>query len=185
MPKLASYGWVLAVFALPILILPLSSVSCVFEATKRMEFIVLGSIVVNALNYVFFRIMVRSLADLSAVGWTLLGTAAVAALLYNVLFLAFHGRYRLRFEWGAWRELVGKGLVIGFIQITLMLILNMNVFLLAFMRGDQEVGLFSAGYRALFMLIQLLNLFHTLMSPILFESWMRDRAEYRLTSRST
>ncbi len=178
-PKLNSYGWILVVFSATILPFPFS-VQCVFEATKRMEFPSLIAVLSQVLNYVLIKFFVNVPDDLITVGIITISINVFIFTIHNIVFVRQYGVWKLIFDRLMWREFLQKGIVIGFIQIIINMIHYFSILLLGFMKGDVEVGLYSAAYRIMFMIISVMGIFHNLTSPILFENYKLNFSKYKL-----
>lgn len=176
-PKFNNFGWILVVFSATILVSPFSAQS-VFEATKRLEFPSIVTIITQAINYFLALTFVKTSDDLINVGLIILSINAITALLHNLFFLKFYGKWKAHINTTLWKKFITSGIVVGFIQITIMMIHYFDVFMLEFMKDDIAVGLYSAAYRAMFMIIQFFAIFFNLMNPILFENYKNSLENY-------
>jgi len=176
--RLGDFGWTLVVFSLVVLGSPFS-IGCAFEADKRMEFpaaIAVASQIVNLSAVVFF---IKSPEDLVLVGAISALLTFFSAILSNIIFVKVFGRWRLNFNGEMWREFLVAGIIIGVIQITVQMLHYLDTIMLGFIKDDIAVGLYSAAYRAMFMIISLMGIFHNLMNPILFENFNKDMPAFR------
>jgi len=182
--KISNYGWILVIFALPCLINPLNSVSTFFEATKKMEYFSFASVFMTIINYVLLYIFVKTPDNLFNAGLINLLTSLIVPLTLNLIFFVMHGEIRFNLNKNMLRNLLTKGLIIGFIQITIMMIHYFNISILGFMKGDREVGLFSSAYRAFWLPVSFLGIFHTLIIPILSENYVENFSKYKSAFKS-
>jgi len=177
-PKFENFGWVLVVFSATVLISPFSA-QCVFEATKRLEFSSIVAIITQAINYVLAIMFIEKPDDLIKVGIIILSINALTALMHNIFILKFYGKWKPHINIALWKKFIKSGIVVGFIQITVMMIHYIDVFMLGFMKDDIAVGLYSAAYRVMFMIISFLAIFFNLMNPILFENYRNNFENYK------
>ncbi len=177
-PNLRSFGLILVVFAATILPFPFS-VQCVFEATKRIEFPSLISIGTQLLTYVLLRVFVNSPNDLLAIGLVLTAINSLIFILHNIIFIKYYGMWKFSIDRILWINFLRDGFIIGFIQVIVNMNHYFNVFLLHFMKTDYEVGIFSAAYRVMFIIISVIAIFPNLMTPILFENYKLNLEKYK------
>lgn len=171
------YGLYLLVFGSSVFFIPLSC-QYVFDAEKRMEFPSLISMIVSIAVYLCAVIFVKNPEHLMRAGVMNTASLAFTVLFQLVIYLVRYGRFSFVFEWHTWKRLLKSGIIIGFIQITVTMIHYINIILLEFMKGSTAVGLFSAAYRAMFMIIMLMGIFHNLMNPILFENYKKGIVDF-------
>lgn len=176
--KLRGFGWVLIIFSITILPFPFS-VQSVFEATKRIEFPSIISIISQLVNFILIILFVKSPDDLLFLGIILVSINVLIFITHNFIFIKYYGRWKWSFDKLLWTEFLKNGIVIGFIQI----VSNMNHFfdilLLGFMKTDQEVGIYSAAYRVMFMIISVMSIIINLIMPILFENYKLNLEKYK------
>jgi O-antigen/teichoic acid export membrane protein len=176
--KLQDYGWLLVIFGSSVFFIPLSC-QYVFEAYKRLEYPSIISVIVPIVIYLLAIIFVNNPNDIFAAGLINTGSIALIVLMQIGLVIKIHGRPRLVFDPVIWKRLLKSGIIIGFIQITVTMLHYFNIILLEFLKDDTAVGLFSAAYRAMFMIITLMGIFHNLMNPILFENYKKSAEDFR------
>ncbi len=168
--KLNSYGWILVIFASTVLASPFSA-QCVFESSKRLEFPSVITILSQAVNYLLIIRFVQQPDDLIRAAMILVFKNIIMVLSHHVLYIKLFETYRWNFDADLWKRFLKSGLVIGLIQVTVMLLHYFDVFMLNFMKGEVDVGLYSAAYRAMFMILTMIAIINNLMSTLLFESY--------------
>jgi O-antigen/teichoic acid export membrane protein len=176
--KLQNYGWLLAVFGCSVFFIPISC-QYVFEAFKRLEYPSIISVIVPVVTYLLAILFVRDPGGIFAAGLINTGSIALLVIMQIVLVIKIHGRPRLTLDPAIWKRLLKSGIIIGFIQITVTMIHYFNIILLEFLKDSTAVGLFSAAYRAMFMIITLMGIFHNLMNPILFENYKKSADAFK------
>jgi len=176
--KMSGYGLLILVFSTAVLASPFS-VQPVFEAVKRIEFPASINIIIQVINYIAARILVKKPDDIIYAAVLVAVVAFVTVIIHNIVFLRFFGRLKFVFKRDLCIELITSGLVIGFIQITATMIHYFDVFMLGFMKNDYSVGQYSASYRAMFLIVSLSGIIHNLMSPILFETFQKSKELYK------
>jgi O-antigen/teichoic acid export membrane protein len=176
--KLQDYGWLLFVFGSSIIFIPLSC-QYVFEAFKRLEYPSIISVVVPIITYILAILFVNNHDDIFAAGLINTGSIGLIVLMQIGLVIKIHGRPPLVFDLDIWKQLLKSGIIIGFIQITVTMLHYFNIILLEFLKDNTAVGLFSAAYRAMFMIITLMGIFHNLMNPILFENYKKSIDDFK------
>ena len=177
-PKLHGFGWMLVIFSTQILPFPFSA-QCVFEATKRMEFPSLIAVGQQLLNLVLVIVFVHSPDDLLAAGLILVVINVIIFLTHTLIFVKYYGMWRLSFNLAEWKLMLKDGIIIGFIQLINMMIHYFNITLLGLMTTDFEVGIFSAAYRVIFMILSVFIILHNLITPIFFENYGSDMEKFK------
>jgi O-antigen/teichoic acid export membrane protein len=177
-PKLHGLGWLLVIFGTMILPFPFS-VQCAFEATKRMEFPSIISIVSQVLNLILVMTLVRTPDDLLAAGLILTAVNVFIFALHNIIFFKYYGLWKPVIDLALWKTLLKDGIIIGFIQIVNTMIHFFNITLLGFMKTDHEVGIFSAAYRVIFMILSIIAILYNLITPIFFEYYKLNLEKFK------
>lgn len=168
--KLSSYGWILVVFSSTVLASPFSA-QCVFEANKQLEFPSIITVLSLAAHLFLVIYFVRKPDDLLIAAVILVSKNMIVVFSHTIIYLKLYKTYRWYVNIGLWKYFINTGLVIGLIQVSVMLLHYFDVFMLNFMKGEAEVGLYSAAYRAMFMILTLIAILNNLMSTLLFESY--------------
>ena len=177
-PKLLGFGWALIAFSITILPFPFS-VQCVFEATKKMEYPSLIAIVSQVINLVLIKLFIKSPDDLIPMGLILTGINVFIFVCHNIIYIKDYGMWKLNFDTTMWGSFLKGGIIIGIIQIVSQMIHFFNVTLLGFMKTDYDVGIFSAAYRVIFMIMSVIAIFHSLITPIFFENYSRNLEKFK------
>ena len=176
--NLYNYGVILIIFSIPVLTVPFSAQS-IFEAHKRLEIPSIVSIIVQILNLTLVLLLVNSPEDLIVAGVITVIVHISRILFHNIIFLKLFGMWKLNFDKKLWKNLISSGAIIGCIQILFTLINYLNVFMLEFMKDSRAVGLYSAAYRGMFLIVAFMGIFHNLMYPILFENFKKDFKKFK------
>lgn len=178
--KIEQYGWTLAIFAIPLLFSPLNSVNVVFEGFKRLEFFSLLQTFLGVINLLAVLFIIKSPEDLNNLGYITVLIALANSLILNAMYISLYGKYSLNYDKKLLKELISKGIGIGLMQVTIMLIHYLDIFMLGFMKDDTQVGLYSAAYKIMFAILSMLSIFNNIISPILFENFKKNKAMFQI-----
>jgi len=168
--KISSYGWILVIFSSTVLASPFSA-QCIFESNKRLEFPSIITILSQIVHFILVFLFVKQPDDLIIAAIIIVFKNAIVVLSHNFIYLRLFKTYRWNFDFELWKNFLKSGLVIGLIQMSVMLLHYFDVFMLNFMKGEIEVGLYSAAYRAMFMILTMIAIINNLMNTLLFESY--------------
>lgn len=168
--KLSSYGWILVIFSSTVLASPFSA-QCVFESNKKLEFPSIVTILSQAAHFILVILFVQKPDDLINAAMIILFKNALNVSSHTFIYIRLFKPYRWNFDIGLWKTFIKSGLVIGLIQVSVMLLHYFDVFMLNFMKSETEVGLYSAAYRAMFMILTMVAIINNLMNTLLFESY--------------
>ena len=176
--QLRDYGLLLVVFGSSIVFIPLSC-QYVFDAYKRLEYPSLISVITPIIIYACAKIFVNHPDDIFAAGLINTGSIAFIVFMQAGFVVKLYGGFSFVLDPHIWKRLLKSGIIIGFIQITGTMLHYFNIILIEFLLDNTAVGLFSAAYRAMFMIIMLMGIFHNLMNPILFGNYKKSFADFR------
>jgi len=161
----------LYVLTLPILAL---SVDWVFRAVQRMYWNTILQIVTAVLTLVLTVIFVRYPRDLLRVAVIAAIAAAVTAFLGIVVLgrLGYHARPR--FSVAESKYLLGQSLPLCASSLAVLLYTQANCLILGAVRGETDVGLYSAAIRLSQVFYQPFWLFFGAMAPALMQCWAQS-----------
>ena len=117
----------------------------------------------------------RNLVWVAVATWSgfIVGDALCAALLVRAGQLR-----RSRVEPDLVRDLLRRGMPFLGSALLVQLIINLDVVVLGFVRGNREAGVYSAAYRLAFYALMVAGVVTTTVFPQLVSRWERDRASF-------
>jgi O-antigen/teichoic acid export membrane protein len=177
--KLMNSRYLLIFFSSVILTTPFT-VQPIFDSIKRQEIPSIIEILLILINYILIRIFIVHQNDIIYAAIIIFSLSFIRFTAHQIIFAKLFGIWRPKIDLNLWKRLFTSGIVIGFIQITIYFIHYFNVFIIGLMKDDTSIGQFSASYHAMFMIIQLMGIFHTLMIPILFGYFRTSRLLYEI-----
>lgn len=144
---LAAYGLTL---------IPLGvSLDWVFRGLRRMQYVALGTLI-QSLSYLGLVIWtVHGPADVVRVPLAMLGAACIMVILLGIIYARIYGRLRLAFNSALWKHSLRIALPMGLGAFMVQIYYFMDAAVLGFVHGERVVGLYSAAYKVLLLLIGL------------------------------
>ena len=131
------------------------------------------------MNYLLIINYVKGPQDLIVTGIVLFSINLFIVIVHNILLVKLYGRWKPVFDIGLWKKLIKEGIVIGFIQIAVQMINHFDKLIIPPMSDYTSLGIYNAAYRAMYMVLSVMAIFHILMSPILFESFKTSLESYK------
>jgi O-antigen/teichoic acid export membrane protein len=152
LPKPVEIKWLIILYGLmlwPSAIL----LDWVFQGLEKMEYTGLARILPAALYLLMIIILVRQADEILRIPVLQVLTLMLTAGLLWWLFWRHYGSIRFRPDWSYIRRIFGASLTIGITNLLNLFIFNAPLLLLGFMRGNAEVGFYSAGLKLVMVLI--------------------------------
>jgi O-antigen/teichoic acid export membrane protein len=139
----------------------------VFQGREEMEYIGISRILQSAAYVVFLLVLVHGRNNVSFVPVSYLIAYAIAT---SFLFFAFIRRYqgfRIRFSPRFWRELLIVSTPVGLATILNQAALTLPPVILGILYANEVVGVYSAAYKIIIMLLIIERVFHYVSFPVL------------------
>ena len=127
----------------------------VFQGIERMEYIGLSRVLSRGASFFLIFIFVKGTDQLLLVPCLqILGNVLTVVFLLIILSKRY-GRPRLSFNLAGWREILRQAAPLGAAILMIQVIYNIDTIMLGFMRSDEEVGYYNAGYKIIFLIFAL------------------------------
>jgi O-antigen/teichoic acid export membrane protein len=151
-----------------------------------MEFNGIARALLQAFYTGLILVLVKSPGQLLAVPLIYLAAYSIASFFLLLLFVRHFDMPRFKFDFKLWKKLLSKALPMGSAFIMVRLYTYFDTVMLQFMRGEEEVGYYSAAYKIIFFFINLGLIYNQAIFPVvsrLFHTSIDDMR--RLLSAST
>jgi len=139
----------------------------VFEGKQRMEFVGGARVLQWALYFGLIVGIVKSSDQLLAVPMLYFASISAATLFLMVLFSRRYGRPSFKIDLDMWKSMLRRSLPVGFALIMITLYTNLDTIMLQFMRGEEEVGYYSAAYKIILFITGLGGMYYIAIFPVL------------------
>lgn len=137
-----------------------------FKGLERMETVALSQIIGSLLGDSLILFLVRIRSDTYYVPLFYLAGLALKAIMLAALFMRDHGFIRFTFDRGFTVRALKSAIPLFFSFILIQVYYNLDTVMLGFMKSDQMVGLYSAAYRIIMVLIAVGALLHEVLFPL-------------------
>jgi O-antigen/teichoic acid export membrane protein len=146
----------------------------VFQGREEMGFIGAGRVLQYGIYFILLILFLKSAERILVVPFAfVIGYIASAAFLL-VVYIRKNRRLKLRFSIADWRTIllaaVPVGLAIIFNQVTI----SLPPIILGIFHTNYEVGIYSAGYKIVFMLLMIDRVFYYVFFPILTKQFSKN-----------
>lgn len=152
LPKAAEVKWLIFLYGL--MLWPSAALlDWVFQGLEKMEYTGLARILPAALYLLMILLWVRHADDILRIPVLQVLTLTLTAGLLWWLFWRHYGSLLFRPDWPYIRRMFRASLTIGMTSLLNLVIFNAPLLFLGFLRGDAEVGFYSAGLKLALVLI--------------------------------
>lgn len=125
----------------------------VFQGIEKMEYIALTRILFRGIETGLLILFVNGPEDLLRVPCFQVAGNLIPAILLIVIFMKTVGRFRIRFDFKAWKPYLAQSLSMGLSIIMVQIYQGADRVMLGFMRTNEEVGFYSAAHKIIMVLI--------------------------------
>jgi O-antigen/teichoic acid export membrane protein len=137
----------------------------VFQGIEKMEFIGVARLMQYGIYALLLLILLKSDHDILMVPVSFLAGYAVAAVFLIIIFLQRYKLLKIRFSVGLWRQLLVSSIPVGLAIIFNQIALYLPPIVLGICHSQEEVGLFSAGFKIITMLLIVERVFYYVFFP--------------------
>ncbi len=138
----------------------------VFQAREEMEYIVGGKVIQYLVYFMLLFIFFKNKNQILAVPFSFLGGYVIATLFLLVFFFRKYKKIDFSFNFRRSYQILTTALPIGIATIIYQAVLNFPVIYLGVFHSESEVGLFSAGFKIILLLLIIERIFYYLLFPI-------------------
>ncbi|MBN2619870.1 flippase [candidate division WOR-3 bacterium] len=139
----------------------------VFQGREEMEYIGVSRVLQSAAYVVFLVVLVHGLENLVFVPVSyLIGYGLATGFLIFSFFRRYHG-FRIRFSFRFWRELLIVATPVGLATVFNQAALTLPPIILGIFHAKEVVGVYSASYKIIIMLLIIERVFHYVSFPVL------------------
>ncbi|MEO0123224.1 MAG: flippase [candidate division WOR-3 bacterium] len=137
----------------------------VFQAREEMEYVAGGRIIQYLGYFIFLLILFKDKNQILAVPFSFLGGYIIATLFLIVIFLHKYKKIYFSINFHRFHQILTAALPIGIATIIYQAVINFPVISLGIFHSDSEVGLFSAGFKIILLLLIIERAFYYLLFP--------------------
>jgi len=138
----------------------------VFQAREEMEYVAGGKIIQYLSYFILILILLKNKNQIFSVPISFLGSYIIATLFLLVFFIQKYKKIYFFFSPLKSYQILLTALPIGFATIIYQAVINLPVICLGVFHGEKEVGLFSAGFKIILLLLIIERVFYYLLFPI-------------------
>ena len=139
----------------------------VFQGREEMLYIGAGRIVQYGVYLIFLLLLMRGAADILVVPFAFVIGYMIAAGFLIAIYITKYKSFKLRFSVSKWRSILSTSIPVGLAVIFNQVTISLPPIILGIFRNDYSVGIFSAGYKVVFMLLVIERVFYYVFFPIL------------------
>ncbi|MDQ7095574.1 flippase [Desulfosporosinus sp. PR] len=155
-----------------------SSVYNYFQAKQQMYYAAMYQFLSTFLIGVLTIIVVVTKGNVVMITYAQTVAALVISLM---LYVHLRRSIRLEFNWQRLLEMLKKGLPYGAAVIFLYVYFQIDMFMLSLMRTSREIGIYSAAYRLISVLLFIPGILTSVMYPVLFQLGVESHDKHRET----
>ncbi|WP_407306584.1 flippase [Desulfosporosinus sp. SB140] len=153
-----------------------SSVYNYFQAKQQMYYAAMYQFLSTFLIGVLTIVVVVTKGNVVMITYAqMAATLAISVMLY----IHLRRNIRLEFNWHRLVEMLRKGLPYGAAVIFLYVYFQIDMFMLSLMRASREVGIYSAAYRLISVLLFIPGILTSVIYPVLFQLGVESHDKHR------
>lgn len=146
----------------------------VFQGREQMIQVGLARFIQYAVYVLLIFVIVRTGDDIIGVPTAYFAGYSVAAGFLLLLFIRARGSLRIVFSWEKWKRILIKSTPVGFATILNQLSLNLPPLLLGILYVKDEVGLYSASFKIVIMLLIIERVVHYVFFPVIARQHLQE-----------
>jgi O-antigen/teichoic acid export membrane protein len=146
----------------------------VFQGREEMEYIGISRLVQYGVYVGLLLVFLGKGQGILVVPTSFFVGCSVAATFLIIVFFSKYKSLRLKFSFSSWRRLLIISTPVGLATIFNQVSLNLPPIFLGVFYSKIEVGLFSAGYKIIIMLLIIERVFHYVFFPIISKQYSRS-----------
>lgn len=148
----------------------------VFQAREEMEFVGAAKIIQYACFFIFVFLFLKNEKQILSVPISYLCGYITATVFLILIFFKKYGKFYFILEIRNIYSILIAALPIGFATIIYQAVMNFPVISLGIFHSKSDVGIFSAGYKIIFLLLIVERIFYYLFFPILSRQAKQSQA---------
>ncbi|MEO0136279.1 MAG: flippase [candidate division WOR-3 bacterium] len=152
----------------------------VFQAREEMGIVATGKIIQSLGYLIFILILLRNPKQILTIPIAFFAGYTIATILLIFFFIKRYKRLYVLFNFSAFANLLSAALPIGLATIIYQAVFNLPTIWLRMLYGEKEVGLFSAGFKIVLLLLIIERVFYYLVFPILSRASKKNPAHLPL-----
>jgi O-antigen/teichoic acid export membrane protein len=139
----------------------------VFQGREEMDCIGAGRIIQYVVYFVILLLFMKGAADILVVPLAFVIGYVIAAFFLILIYIKKYKSFKFRFLVAGWRTILGTSIPVGFAIIFNQVTISLPAIVLGIFKTNYDVGIFSAGYKIVFMLLVIERVFYYVFFPIL------------------
>lgn len=151
----------------------------VFQGREEMAYIGAGRIIQYGIYLVVLLLFLKQVTDILIVPLAFVVSYLINAVFLIAIFISKYRSFRFRFSISKWRMILSSSVPVGLAVIFNHVTISLPPIVLGIFRSNYAVGIFSAGYKIIFVLLIIERVFYYVFFPLL--SRQHKRKPERLT----
>jgi O-antigen/teichoic acid export membrane protein len=146
----------------------------VFQGREEMGYVGVERIIQYGVYLVILLAFLKGPSDIMVVPLAFVIGYVIAAAFLIVIFIKKYKSFKFRFSISGWRVILQASLPVGLAIIFNQVTISLPPIVLGIFKTDYEVGIFSAGYKIVFMLLIIERVFYYVFFPMLSKQYKQN-----------
>lgn len=185
MPQAPALKWLTVFYGLTMFTSNVVNYDWVFQGIEKMEYLGAAAVIQGLVYMGSILLVVRGSADLPLIPFLLFAAQLASAAFLYFAYRRLEPGYAFSFAPALSREVFTQTLPVAAWSVMTIVILNAGVTILGFARGTQEVGYFSAAYKVIWILVEILVAYAGAVFPSIARHYLQDPPTFRRILDST
>jgi O-antigen/teichoic acid export membrane protein len=142
-------------------------VEFVFQGREEMSYIGAGRVIQYVIYLAVLILLLRRASDILVVPVAFVFGYVIAAAFLIVVYITKYRSFKFRFSISRWRVILGTSIPVGLAVIFNQVTISLPPIVLGMFKTNYAVGIFSAGYKIVFMILVVERVFYYVFFPIL------------------
>jgi O-antigen/teichoic acid export membrane protein len=153
----------------------------VFQGREQMIQVGLARFIQHAVYVILIFVIVRTGDDMTGVPIAYFIGYTVAAVFLLFFFIRTYSSLRIIFSWKKWKSILISSTPVGFATIFNQLSLNLPPLFLGMVYSKADVGLYSAGFKIIMMLLIIERVMHYVFFPVIARQHVKQPEKLKKT----
>ena len=151
----------------------------VFQGREEMEYIGVGRILQSGVYLALLLLFLKNAGDILIVPISFVAGYIISTFFLIIIFVKKYGSLSLRFSLGRWRLILTAAIPVGAAIIFNQVTISLPPIVLGILKTSYEVGIYSAGYKIVFMLLIIERVFYYVFFPVLSKQHAQNPEKLR------
>ena len=156
-----------------------------FQGVQKMKNIAFARILNSLVYLCLILFFIKSSSQLLFIPWFYVIGSLFASLILFLIFIYKFGMPKWKFDPSSWKRIIRKAFPMGLSLIMIQIYYNMDIVMLGFMKGESEVGFYSAAYKIILFILMIGGAYHDSVFPVISSFFKESLEDFKKLQEKT